>query len=60
MEHVVSRDGLVSWDHVAGALDGDPRESVELLVPAADLLGLVFGNVGPFAVFFFKLKTRFE
>ena len=60
LEHVVGRDGLVSWDHVAGALDGYPRKSVELLVPAANLLGFVFGNVGPLAVFFFKLKSRFE
>jgi hypothetical protein len=24
LEHVVGRDGLVSWDHVASALDGYP------------------------------------
>ena len=56
LEHVVGRDGLVSWDHVAGTLDGHPREAVELFVPSANLFCFVFSDVSPFAVFFFELN----
>ncbi len=59
LEHVVGRDGLVSWDHVAGTLNGNPREAVELLVPAANLLGFVLSDVGPLAVFFFELNEKY-
>ena len=56
LEHVIGWDGLVGGDHVAGALDGDPRESVEFLVPTTDLFGLVRSDVGPLAVFFLELE----